>query len=42
MRRANLRYAYPLGENTQVIASLDSHGRERVKLSGLGALEASN
>jgi hypothetical protein len=36
----NLRYTYALGENTQVIASLDSHGRQRVKLSGLGALEA--
>jgi hypothetical protein len=36
----NLRYTYALGENTQVIASLDSHRRQRVKLSGLGALEA--
>ena len=36
----NLRYTYALGENTQVIAPLDSHGRQRVKLSGLGALEA--
>ena len=27
--RQNLRYTYALGENTQVIASLDSHGRQR-------------